>query len=605
MVGAVLHQEMLLGGRRNRLHLFRWLYAGWLIVVVFFLFVQFIQEEVAVAQARMMTDGEATDHHASAPQVVGNRFASTFVWQQMLLLFLAAPIFAAGAIVDEKRQGTLTYLLLSEMEVRQLLVGKLLGRLAQVLLWLMAGLPLFALMAGYGGIEPITMVFLFLGLVMPAVALISMSLLASVHCRQTRDAVLAVYGVLLVGWLAVTWIGGPLQHFDLLWVLDPAWEAANGIDLPEASRRLLVASLGWGAIAAFSLIVAGLRLLPLFRREMENVRADKRRWFTGEREPLDEQPIRWREQHVEGLAPNPTLRRVPQWLGIVAVSCLATASSLMILYLSLVPGASFIDVIEALMQLDIRKLSLLMPDASGRFLTQAIVVMLLGSLIVGVRCAGAITQERERHTWEAILLTPISARQIALGKLWGIIRSSYWYLLAYAAPAVSLSVLGGVLSLIYTLAWLAATVLAMYFIGAAGLWCSVRSSNSWKSLLQTMAYGYVGGLLIYVVTSPVIAVFALILLLLLLVLDALLKTSMASIGFNNMAGFMPVFFFGSAAGLALAFWLIARWFINGVQRYIADRDRTRFWYDAPLYRRSRPSLDDLRSPRRSPRGRDG
>ena len=32
MVGAVLHQEMLLGGRRNRLHLFRWLYAGWLIV---------------------------------------------------------------------------------------------------------------------------------------------------------------------------------------------------------------------------------------------------------------------------------------------------------------------------------------------------------------------------------------------------------------------------------------------------------------------------------------------------------------------------------------------------------------------------------------------
>jgi ABC-type transport system involved in multi-copper enzyme maturation permease subunit len=601
MVGAVLHQEMLLGGRRNRLHFFRWLYAGWLVVVVFFLFLQFMGEELDVARTRIMTNLEATDHHASAPQVVGNRFATTFVWQQLLLLFLATPIFAAGAIVDEKRQGTLTYLLLSEMEVRQLLVGKLLGRLAQVMLWLLAGLPLFALMAGYGGIEPITLVFLFVGLVMPAVALISMSLLASVHCRQTRDAVLAVYGVLLLGWLGVTWVGGPLQHLDPLWVLEPAWEAANGIDLPEASRRLLVAGLAWGAIAGLSLVVAGMRLLPLYRREMENVRSEKRRWFVGEREPVDDHPIRWREQHVEGLAPNPTLRRVPQWLGIVVVACLATASSLTILYLSLVPSASFIDVIEALMQLNVRKLSLLMPDASGRFLTQAVVVMLLGSLIVGVRCAGAITQERERHTWEAVLLTPISARQIALGKLWGIIRSSYWYLLAYAAPAVSLSVLGGVLSLVYTLAWLAATVLAMYFIGAAGLWCSVRSTNSWKSLLQTMAVGYVGGLLIYVVVSPFIAVFALLLLLLLLILDAILKTNMASIGFNNMADFMRVFYFGSAAGLALAFLLLARWFINRVQRWIADRDRTRFWYDAPLSRRSRMGSDDRE---RSPRRRD-
>jgi len=243
--------------------------------------------------------------------------------------------------------------------------------------------------------------------------------------------------------------------------------------------------------------------------------------------------------------------------------------------------------------------AVLMPDASGRFFTQAVVVMLLGSLVVGVRCAGAITQERERHTWEAILLTPISARQIALGKLWGIIRACYWYLLAYAAPAVSLSVLGGILSLVYTLAWLATTVLAMYFIGAAGLWCSVRSTNSWKSLLQTMAVGYAGGLAIYAIVSPVIFAFALILLLLLLILDTILKTNMASFGFKNWANFMQVFYFGSAAGLALTFMLLARLFIKRVQRWIADRDRTRFWHDAPLYRRSRHALDDVaRSPLR-------
>src|SRR5258707_10352712 len=36
MVGPVLHQEMLLGTRRNRLYVFRWIYAGWLLLQVLY-----------------------------------------------------------------------------------------------------------------------------------------------------------------------------------------------------------------------------------------------------------------------------------------------------------------------------------------------------------------------------------------------------------------------------------------------------------------------------------------------------------------------------------------------------------------------------------------
>ena len=35
---------------------------------------------------------------------------------------------------------------------------------------------------------------------------------------------------------------------------------------------------------------------------------------------------------------------------------------------------------------------------------------------------------------------------------------------------------------------------AMQFIVAAGLWCSIRSVSSWRSLLATLAIGYGGGL---------------------------------------------------------------------------------------------------------------
>ena len=211
MVGAIFRQELMVGSRRTRSHVFRWIYAAWLISFVVWLLILFQIEEVNVAMARRMTRGDATDHHASAPQVVGNRFATSFIWQQWVLLFLGTPIFAAGAIVDEKRQGTLAYLLLSEVEARQLLVGKLLGRVAHVALWLMAGLPLFALMAGFGGIEPYALGFLLLGLMMPTMAVTALSLLASTYCRQTRDAVLVVYFSLVAGWVGVSSLGGPLR----------------------------------------------------------------------------------------------------------------------------------------------------------------------------------------------------------------------------------------------------------------------------------------------------------------------------------------------------------------------------------------------------------
>ena len=106
---------------------------------------------------------------------------------------------------------------------------------------------------------------------------------------------------------------------------------------------------------------------------------------------------------------------------------------------------------------DMKTLTLL-PDAGTGFLIQSLVVMLLASLVVGIRCSGAITGERERQTWEALLLTPLSARQVVRGKLWGIMGASYWYLLAYAAPAAVLSALGGLLALWWTVLWLAVTV---------------------------------------------------------------------------------------------------------------------------------------------------
>ncbi len=582
MIGPILYQEWLLGGRRNRLHMFRWIYAGWLVLLVLWYFLQFLSEEAMLAQMRLWSGG-GPDRQVSAVEVVGARFANFFIWQQALLTFLAVPIFTCGAIVDEKRNGTLQYLMLSEMKTWHLLLGKLIGRLGQTTLWLMAGWPIFALLAGFGGVDPRTMLLLLAGLLAPMFGVAAISLLASVWCRQTREAVLAVYMLLVVGWLAIRIFGGPFRILDPLWVLEPTWNEFGLRDLSLALQRLGLAWAGYGVLGLTAFVVAAVTLDRAYQRELADVRRERLRWYSVDREPITDTPIRWREQHVEGLALNATLRRIPHWLSILAVALLTSVSSLLILRNAMAPGAAWEDLLSAMMHLNLRKMTMLLPTASQGFMLQGIVVMLLASLIVGVRCAGAITQERERHTWEAVLLTPISAGQIVQGKLWGVVGASTWYLLAYAAPALTLSALAGPMALLYTLAWLPATVLAMYFIGAAGLWCSARSTSSWRALLQTMGFGYVGGLMMFALSSPAIFAVLIVLILLLYFADLYMGTTFAKLCLSNITYTYRVFFFASAASLVVLFWLLARFFNNGTQRWIADRERTRFQFPDPLY----------------------
>src|SRR5262245_52388590 len=141
MVGPVVHQEMLLGSRRNRLHVLRWVYAGWLVLQVCFLFVRFEAQEGTrhLRAGAFPPFDDVPRSPVSAPEVVGHWFTETFVTQQLVLLLLATPAFVAGAVTDEKRRGTLQYLLTTDLESRHLVLGKLLGRVAQVALLALAG----------------------------------------------------------------------------------------------------------------------------------------------------------------------------------------------------------------------------------------------------------------------------------------------------------------------------------------------------------------------------------------------------------------------------------------------------------------------------------
>jgi len=158
---------------------------------------------------------------------------------------------------------------------------------------------------------------------------------------------------------------------------------------------------------------------------------------------------------------------------------------------------------------------------------------------------------------------------------------------AYGAPAVALSVFGGAMALFWTVLLLAVTFLGMYFIGAAGLYCSASAKSSWQSLLTTAVWGYLGGLGLFLAASPVTFIVFVILCILLLIMDLFLHTGVSSIIMSNFYVFFSIFLVSTCVAMALACWLMARFFLTWAQRWVADRERTRHWYDEPVYRRPR------------------
>jgi hypothetical protein len=102
MLGSVFYQEMMLGGPRNQLHVFRWVYAAWLTLQIGVLFFYYSITEAIHASVHGVAFTPSSD-----PEVIDSWFSRLFLYQRMILLLLATPALVAGAIADEKRRGTL------------------------------------------------------------------------------------------------------------------------------------------------------------------------------------------------------------------------------------------------------------------------------------------------------------------------------------------------------------------------------------------------------------------------------------------------------------------------------------------------------------------
>jgi ABC-type transport system involved in multi-copper enzyme maturation permease subunit len=580
MAGPVLTLEMLRGGRRLRNYTLRWCYAGWLVLQFLVLSSGFL-----IAQAVFPLNA------GIAPEA-GRYYVEVVVNQQFLFLVLVTPAVLAGAVADEKSKGTLQYLIVADLTVGEILLGKLCARAALIGSLALLPLPFLCLAAPFAGLDGLGLLILAGCTASVILCLGALGLLASVWSKQTRNAVVGLYCCLTVGYLAIQMLAGNFAWAEgLAHSLDPLYPLALEEipdDLLTRGERLLAWLIPWLCLGASSFALAVWRMLPAYLSQLESSGVKRQRWWTARRPSVRRNPVLWKERYVEGIAPLPLLRTLPTWLAVLGVFLLTIlAYGWMVaeyLRFDLVLGSIHgLGDVEFRVLLDhLLRLSIPIEE----FVWRSICVLLIAGLVVGIRCSGAVTGERERKTWEALLLTPMEVRQLIRGKFWGILGATTPYLIAFSVPALAFSVFGGGAAVFLTTVFLGVTWLGMAYVGAAGIWCSVRCKSSWRSLLMTLMLAYVGGVLLYCVASPFIAMVWFILMLVITLANWLLGGT--GVGPTGMATFSEQFAVALAIGLGVAFAVAAWRFLASAEYRVGVLERTKHWRRPPRRRPRRP-----------------
>jgi ABC-type transport system involved in multi-copper enzyme maturation permease subunit len=456
MLGSVFLLEWKNASRRSRHRRFRALYTGLVVAeLLVFLFGWFWR-------TAWWSWFRGLSLHESLAELC-DEYLWLLMFQHLLLLVLVTPAFAAGSVSDEKARGTFTLLLTTELTAPEIVLGKWLGQAVQVLVLALPALPLLALLQGVSGLSPAVVVAWAAESVLAALLLSAIGLVASVAAQRTTTAVVAVY-LLLAGALGGAWMAGYGFVLDPLLLIPPAQGSVG-----EGWARLMFVAAG---LTAACLALAAWRLRPACAAEGAP-RRQPRWWAWLARPAVSDAPVRWKERYVGELGLFAFARKLPRpaWVGLaLALGLLAAA------YL---------------------------PASNQDFALHGVGMVLVVSLLVAVRSSAAICRERERQTWDGLLMTPLEPYHLVRGKLWGIIDSVKPYLLAYLVGALVWAISNGPMAVLITaVSWLVSWPF-LYFHAAGGLYQSARGNSSWQALVYTLADGvwtliYYGCLAVFV-----------------------------------------------------------------------------------------------------------
>ncbi len=394
----------------------------------------------------------------------------------MILLTIAivqSPALLAGSLAGERERGVLQLLLTTAATARDVVVGRFLGKLSQVTMILLAGLPLIALLSAWGGFGLLRMT---LGIVLTLAAAFGgggMAVGASVLSRRGRDALLSVY-IVIACLLAVCWLPGTglpvpallAESFD---AINP-YITMNRLVWREEMAPALVTSVVWVCLGVAGIALASVRLRGSCLSAGDIVKKSGRSGFIP---AIGERPMLWKELYIERVG---TLGRFGRWLGILLTLGVGGGSVFL-------AGAMLWDQFhggELGWILYGKGILSSLDSGLGRF---------MGWLLqwaIGLRAAVSIASERERGSWDGLLMSPLEPGEMVQAKLYGSIRAIAAMAIAFVLAWTIARISGAVGTRPYV-EWLAATATGSIYMAAVGVRCSLAQPSATRAMTWTIA----------------------------------------------------------------------------------------------------------------------
>ena len=504
MFGPVFTYEITRLGRRRLTFILRLLYVLAILALLALMYFSWL-EDIGYFR-RNGPDRIPTERLSN----FATKFFYAFVGVQYAVVILLTPAYVAGTVADEKERKTLEFLLATDLRNREIIFGKVAARVTNLLMYVLAGLPVIAFMQLFGGIDPDQLLAATAATVITVIGLSALSVAFSVAMRRPRDAIALTYLAIIVyiagsallafyvfatqmyvarmGAAPIEFLGFQIDTLEALDAVKVAtdWLAAGnvlyavpsllnpfagGATAAAVGTALFRYAVFWGLATALFLgyAVWRLRAVALYQSYGAPKQATRGRAARAAkaRPAVGDDPMFWKEVFVEGGVKGGCMG----WFLSLAIVGLVFMFPLLFVYMFFIdpPGAAWTghgrqweEFTEAM-------------NVWCRVATGILGFLLM--MAAAVRGAGVVSGERDRDTWVSLMSTPLTAWEMLRAKWLGCVlglRRGYFMLLLVWALTLAVGAVDPPM-ILATILYTAVYVSAFAWIG---MWYSITSRTT-------------------------------------------------------------------------------------------------------------------------------
>jgi ABC-2 type transport system permease protein len=462
LTGPIFDKELRVSSRRRRNYALR------------FLYVMFFMTLLSLFWLDIVVHRSTSVYQISRMAEAGRNIITIIVWFQFITSQAVAVVMLSASISDEIYKRTLGVLMTTPIGSLQIVLGKLLSRLLQMVLLLAITLPLLAIVRVFGGV-PWDFLVCSLCVTLSTILFVgTLSLFFSIFTRRAYVVIIATVLTLAMLFALLPFIvaflmsdivsGGAL--FDFLSYVNPYVVMMKATDALESAKSMRF--VNWPTHSAImsgaSLLLLLLATVLVRKAALRQAAGQSGLWSsrgkslgTGHIRRVVGSPVLWKERRT------PLLGR--HKLGMIVAVFLA------------------LGLLGTTYALCAKEDILMDPEVRASYV---VIFLFLGMLFTTVLPATCITSEKESQTWSLLLTTPIGDWEIVWSKFLGIVRRclpAWGFLLGH----VTLFTLAGIIQPVGAVQLAILVAWVVFFLSGSGLYFSARFRHTTTAVIANIA----------------------------------------------------------------------------------------------------------------------